>query len=211
MALLRNTRTLSIAVLLAAAVPVSAATITFEGFGLSRDVGYQHQGDNENGPAGQMNITIDGSPFIAYCVDLDNDAPGQWEAQLLPVNVINGGLAIAYLFDTFSAGVDTDNKAAALQVAIWEVLDDSPGVLDLSLNDFRYFTDSQGQTANVLAQAQIYLNAIPAPPVLANYVAQSVIVFSSTVDQAQHMIVPEPTSMSILALGAMLVLRRNRR
>lgn len=192
-------------------MPASAATITFEGFGLSRDVGYQHLGNNENGPAGQMNITIDGSPFIAYCVDLDNDAPNQWDAQLLPVNVINGGLAIAYLYDTFAAGVSTHNQAAALQVAIWEVLDDSPGVLDLTADDFRYFTASQSQTANVLTQAQIYLSAIPAPPVLATYVPQSVIVYSSAVDQAQHMIVPEPTSMSILALGAMLVLRRNRR
>lgn len=211
MALLRSTKTLSIALLLAAVVPASAATITFEGFGLSRDVGYQHDGNNENGPAGQMNITIDGSPFIAYCVDLDNDAPGQWEAQLLPVNVINGGLAIAYLFDTFAAGVSSNNEAAALQVSIWEVLDDSPGIFDLSADDFRYFTASQGQSANVLAQAQIYLNAIPAPAVLANYIPQSVIVYSSAVDQAQHMIVPEPTSMSILAIGAMLVLRRNRR
>lgn len=211
MALWRRTKALSIALLLAGALPVSAATITFEGFGLSRDVGYQHDGNNENGPAGQMNITIDGSPFIAYCVDLDNDAPGQWQAQLLPVNVINGGLAIAYLFDTFAAGVTTNNQAAALQVAIWEVLDDSPGVLNLSADNFRYFTASQSQTANVLSQAQIYLNAIPAPAVLANYVPQSVIVFSSAIDQAQHMIVPEPTSLSVLALGAMLVLRRNRR
>lgn len=206
----KQIKTIAIAIVLACSSGSSAAIITFEGYVLSRDVNYQHNAVFEtNQSAGQMSITLDGAPFIAYCVDLDNDAPSQWQATLQPVSVINGGKAIAYLFDHFAAGVTTDNQAAALQVAIWEVVDDSPGVLNLTADHFRFTAASQGQFANVMAQAVIYLAAIPAD--LTNYFPQSFIIHSSVANQAQHLIVPEPASLSILAVGAMFVLRRSRR
>ena len=193
------------ALVLASAVSAPAAVITFDGFtSLSVDVNYTHQGVTEHGPAGQMMLTIDGTPFIGYCVDLDNDAPNTWTATLEPVSVISNGIKIAYLFDTFAGGVTTMTETAGLQVAIWEVLDDGAGTLNLLADNFR-----ANSPASVRNQAQLYLNAIPAD--LSGYVPQSLIVFSSAIDQAQHMIVPEPGSIAGLILGAAMVLRRTRR
>lgn len=191
---------------LLAAGPATAATITFEGFGYSRQVTYFHDSPpNETGFAGEMLLTIDGTPYTGYCVDLDNDAPNTWTASIEPVSVINGGNAIAWLFDTFATTVNSDTKGAGLQVAIWEVLDDWGGTLDLSAGNFRLISPNAVKT-----QAQTYLSALPSPAFLATYVPQSFIVFSSAFDQAQHMITPEPASIVGLALAA-LALRRKRR
>jgi len=201
-------KAIAVAIAIASAAPASAAVITFEGHLLSRNVNIFHEVlPNRSETAGQMSLTIDGSPFIGYCVDLDNDAPNTWDATLEPVTSIDNGVMIAWLFDTFAAGVTTNNEAAGLQVAIWEVLDDGDTALNLSAGDFRL--NVPASPAAVQTQAQIYLNAIPAD--LSGYLPQSIIVFSSEVDQAQHMIVPEPSSIAGLILGAAIALRRSRR
>lgn len=191
-----------------------AVTVNFLGHTAnSRQVNFSHFGDVRNNEyAGEMNITVDGQPFIAYCVDLDNDAPNSWQASIMPVNVINGGKAIGWLYDNFASTVTTPNQGAALQLAIWEVLDDSPGVLDVNLNNFKFLGSTPGgQFNNIRNLAINYLSALPAPAVLAAYVPQSVIVFSTQVNTAQHMIIPEPSSLSALALGALILIRRRSR
>jgi len=201
-------KALAVALIVACAAPSYAAVITFEGHGLSEDVNIFHNVlPNRDEIAGQMNITINGAPFIAYCVDLDNDAPNTWDATLEPVTIINNGIMIAWLFDNLAAGVNTTIQAAGLQVAIWEVLDDGAGVLDLNNGNFRL--NVPPTAVAIQTQAQAYLNLIPAD--LSGYVPQSIIVFSSEVDKAQHMIVPEPSSIAALLIGAALCLRRSRR
>jgi len=188
--------------------PASAAVITFEGHGLSENVNIFHEVlPNRAEIAGQMNLTINGAPFVGYCVDLDNDAPNTWDASLEPVTVIDNGIMIAWLFDNLAAGVTTSIQAAGLQVAIWEVLDDGAGVLDLNTGDFRL--NVPPTNVAIRNQANAYLAMLP--PDLTGYVPQSIIVFSSEVDKAQHMIVPEPSSIAGLLMGAALLLRRNRK
>lgn len=213
MSLAKQITTLSIATILATSVQASAATVQFLGHtAFSRQVDFEHNGDFRNDEyAGEMNITVDGQPFIAYCVDLENDAPSSWQANLLPVTVINGGKAISWLYDNYVGTVDSANKGAALQLAIWEVLDDSPGSLDLDVDDFKFQGSiPAGQFNNIKTLAAGYLASIPSPAFLATYVPNSVIVFSAQVNTAQHMIIPEPTSLSILGLGALMVMRRKR-
>lgn len=72
--------------------------------------------------------TVNPSPFNAFCVDLTHTiSPGQtWDVFMtrLPDGGLNQSGRIAYLYTTFADGLVSNDDAAGLQLAIWDLLVD---------------------------------------------------------------------------------------
>lgn len=206
------------AIVLGSAAAALGDTIEFLGMGRSQYLNIRHDGASSNEYVGELliNKTQGGvtTPMTAYCVDLDNGALSQWTATKQPTSIIDTwastgtALKIAFLFDAYSATATTNTKAAALQAAIWELLDDSAGVLDVRAGDFRLI-GTNSTTNAVAAQAATYLAAIPAN--LSGYTPSSYVIYSDAAPRSQHMIVPEPGSLILLALAIPAAAMRRRR
>lgn len=209
---------------LAAALVVGLASqsfadqIQFKGFGLSDQFTIMHNGNTSTEYAGQLrvNVTQNGvtNSFDAYCVDLDNDIVNKWTATKQPDTIIDNwtasgvGRRVGFLYDTFSAGVDTNLKAAALQAAIWEILDDGPTSLDIRNGDFKLM-GNDAKTNAIATQAAAYLAALPANVEMYN--PGSYVLYSDNNPRSQHLIVPEPGSLILLGMAIpMSILRRRR-
>jgi len=183
---------------------VGAAQVTFHGFGYKKKVNFVHNGSMMGVRAGQFLIDIDGVDAVAYCVDLDHRLKSVWEADIAPVGIINGGLAAAYLYDHFADTVSSNVEAAALQVSLWEVVDDYGSGLDLWSGAFQMIGPG-----DVATQAETYLSAIPGD--LSGYVTPSYILDSGDCPRSQDLIVPEPATLALIGLGCIPVVRRKRR
>ncbi|MEK6642374.1 MAG: PEP-CTERM sorting domain-containing protein [Planctomycetota bacterium] len=186
-----------------AASASQASVIQYTGLGFNSQVQVVHNGTTLNVHAGQINIKIDSTPFVAFCVDMDHSIKSDWLAGSDPVASITGGVAAAYLYDTFKAGVTDNIKGAALQIAIWEVVDDFGGSLSLANGDFKFST-----AGDILNQANAYLAAIPGN--LAGYITNSYVLKSGWDPRSQNLIVPEPGTLIALMLGLPLFVMRRR-
>lgn len=197
---IRLTSTMFALAALCFASQLQASEIEFLGMGLHRSVDYRHNG-NHSAQAGELLIEFGGDPYTAYCVDLDNAIKDTWDADFEPVSFINGGIQVAYLYDMFASLVSTNTEAAGLQVAIWEVVQDFGGALDLSHGDFKLTSPSSVRTA-----AQGFLDALPAD--LSGYSTSSYILAAGgdRCQESQHLIVPEPATLVMLGLGLPLFL-----
>jgi len=159
-------------------------------------------------------VTADGVPQNALCVDIQNGMEPQWFATFEPVTVLdnvygqnppltNAGKAVGYLFDNFFPTLTDDTSVAGLQAAIWEILDDF-GNLDLNGGTFRV----KGPPAVVTA-AQGYLDSLNGVDLNA-YNPASWVVFSGNDPRVQHLIVPEPSAIALLGIGLAFAMRRRR-
>lgn len=180
----------------------NATLIDYNGMGFKSSINYKLDGNSKSVNAGQLLIDFDGKDEIAYCVDLRHGIKSEWHATFKDVSYINGGKAAAFLFDTFAAAVDSNLKAAALQVAIWEVVEDF-GSINLSSGAFKLLT-----TGSIATLAQSYLSVIPAN--LSNYNTDAYIIKSGSYPRSQHLIVPEPGTLIAILAGLPLVFRRRR-
>lgn len=180
----------------------NATLIDYNGMGFKSSINYKLDGDPKSVKAGQLLIDFDGKDEIAYCVDLRHTIKSEWQATFVNVDFINGGKAAAFLFDTFAAAVDSNLKAAALQVAIWEVVEDYSSI-NLGSGNFKLTT-----TGSIATLAQSYLSVIPAN--LSNYNTDAYIIKSGSNPRSQHLIVPEPGTLIAILAGLPLVFRRRR-
>lgn len=200
----RNTRIAIVALGLAViASPALAEQISFNGMGLYESVSYKLDGSSKTTKAGQLLVDFGGEDYAAYCVDLRHAIKNDWSADFEPVSSFSGGKAAAFLYDTFATTVTTNIQAAALQVAIWEVVEDW-STINLFGGDFK-FTKSSAVT-NL---AQSFLNALPGD--LSNYVTTSFILESGNSPRSQNLIVPEPATVAALLLGLPILLRGRRK
>jgi hypothetical protein len=188
-------------VVVVTAVSASAASVEYVGLGRFSSVDIYHNGNTATVKAGELNVKVDTIPLVAFCVDLDHSVKPAWSANEVPVTAILGGKAAAYLYDTFRPLVSDNTTAAALQVAIWEVIDDPTGPYDLGAGNFRLFG-----AASIATQANTYLAAIPGD--LSGYVTPSYILDSVSYPYSQDLIVPEPGTLMALMLGLPLFLAR---
>ncbi len=198
---IRIASTMFAVVAICLASQLQAAEIEFNGMGLNKRVDFTHNGDHR-ARAGELMVEFDDQEYTAYCVDLDHRMKDKWDADFEPVSFINGGIQVAYLYDMFASMVSTNVEAAALQVAIWEVVEDFGGAIDLAHGDFKL----RGHDG-IRAVAQGYLDTLPGD--LSGYATTSFILASGDCPRSQNLIVPEPTTLAMLGLGLpMLWVRR---
>lgn len=166
--------------LLLAASAASASTLTVTGLGfgqavplyLHADTNAPDPGVNESSYAYQIKVTIDGIPTIAMCVDLfTNIGYGLYNTDAMPVNTMTWGPRVAWLYDNFGRFAVSAEQAAAVQVAIWDIIHDNGNGLDTGNIQFQasapsslrlaangFVTNSLGQSST---HAFLYHNVVP--------------------------------------------------
>ncbi len=186
------------------AFEANAGNVTYNGLGFKKNVKIQHYGSQMNVAAGQILLTYEGKDYEAFCVDMDHVIKNSWTGSFEPISFLTNGLAAAYLYDTYAADVSSDLEGAALQVAIWEVIDDFGGTLDVTSGNFQLLNRS-----DVGNLAQSMLDAMPQS--LNNYSTNAWIIESGEAPRSQHQIVPEPGALLLMATALPLFLTNKRR
>lgn len=190
-------------------VPVLAgsasADMIFRGMGLKSTVKVHAPGMNVLAYAGELLVEYGGQNYAGYCVDIYQHAASgpvnEWD-----VEDLNNGDMVAYLYEHHTGEVDTGLEAAALQVAIWEVLTEDEG---------NPFNASAGcfhitQNKHVAKKANEWLADLPD----SYHTSFDLVVLQSDTRQdilvSGGPVVPEPATWSLLAFGAVALLRRRR-
>ena len=152
---------------------------------------------------GQLGIWIDTVyDIMAYCA-----APGitlltgPTDVNAVPETLFNEGQRLAWIYNFYNPSVTQGWEAAAVQVAIWEIILDSTD--DLSAGRFRYSAD-----------AQIRSRAIAILAASANQSGDGVVFwvptngpsFSQTLLSADPTPTPEPPAFILGAAGLLLLL-----
>ncbi|MBL8210723.1 MAG: hypothetical protein JNK87_08430 [Bryobacterales bacterium] len=110
-----------------------ASTLTVTGLGFGEQVplyinavtNSPNPGTNENEYAYQIKVTIDGIPAIAMCVDLfTNISYATYNTDAMPVNTMTWGPRVTWLYENFGRFAVTSEQAAAVQIAIWDIVHD---------------------------------------------------------------------------------------
>jgi hypothetical protein len=169
--------------------------------------------------AGEIYLTSgSSSPFIAYCLSLMYKMEDHQVVDYLPLSTISSpadpevdpgsGAKVAWLLNTYAPGVDNDDKGAALQLSIFEVLYDSTSPnYDLSSGQFKVLSVPDSA---ILTLASTYLGSIGSNTSEAYWLNTSN--NSDFMGQDLGRAVPEPASFLLLGsgLGALCLSLRRR-
>lgn len=158
--------------------------------------------------AGSLKFKVDGVDTITLCGDLTTQMTGSGPWTVTKVQTSTQGAKFekaGRLVTSFFADALSDNtKAAALQLAIWEVLHETSGTFDLASGAVQ-LDSSTSNYATLLTKANAYDATIASTGDAWRYVS------NSGGFQGQLSPVPEPASLAILGVGAMALLRRRRK
>lgn len=101
-------------------------------------------------------VTRDGSSYLAYCVDLFTTIGFNTYQNSTgsPDTYLNGGRA-AWLFETYSGLVRSNDDAAALQVALWDVVHDGGDGLGTGVIRLGTSETALGVAANSLVASSL--------------------------------------------------------
>ena len=149
-------------------VTANAATLTYQSNAMGANATISNHGASQNVFAGLYTVGLTGGPadyptqFNSFCVDLEHSMStgNAWDVDLTPIPDagLNNSGRLAYLYTTYSTTVTTDEDAAGLQMAAWDILVD--GGDGLSIGNFqasnvsdsavaaanKFITDSDGKT-----------------------------------------------------------------
>lgn len=175
--------------------PVLGSYMTYNGMGLNSQVRIHADGTLADGlkiGAGQLRVNYENWDYLAYCVDLDHYAKSA-DVIELDMSSINNGDLVAYLYDTCAAGVNSGVKAAALGVAMWEVVYETDVTFDAGTG---YFTISENQ--DVLDEANDLLASLGSIP--SSYTPSNGLMVLHG-DKVQDVVTPEPSTLGLLGVG----------
>ncbi len=196
------------AVLCLAASAASGEVMTYNGMGLREIVNVHAPSVNLRAYAGQMKIEYEGIQYNSYCVDIYQHAATADDFEPLPIDTLNNGELVAYLHQTYGQ-VTNATQAAALQVAIWELINEpAANGLDVSRGDFRVNGNNDVTDA---ASVMLESLAVAEAPRYQYYVLHSDTKQDMLMPTSTPVPVPEPASIAILAAGAGLNLLRRKR
>lgn len=209
--------------MLAATVAPATALPTLDiigtGKGKNTKISLNFGSDFDSVFSGELNLELvtgmGTTQFRGFCTDADLRAPGgSWGVSILDTNSLHpNGSRIAYLVNKYLPGITasgTNDEGRALQLAIWELSEESSGTFDLSGGSFRASeTNGNPLSAATLNWTQTYLADIGTGvgPFYASNLNSSGRQFSQNMVTA----VPEPASIAAIGFGLAAVLRRRRR
>jgi hypothetical protein len=154
-----------------------------------------------------------GPAVTTYCVDLFQELTTPQDVIVgTTAGIVTGaqdaGAKVAWLLNTFAPLVSTGVQAAALQVAIWESLYDNDH--NLATGIFQLVTDSTAYTGaakaqKIASQANDYLNQLYLPGGGYNTSSATWLhAIEPSGGQDQITTTPEPSSVMLLGIGALL-------
>lgn len=195
----RTNVVLTVAVLAAILLSASAQAtwMTYNGTALKRAVTIHHP-DLASGKrvyAGQLKIDYNGKSYVTYCVDVLQTIKS-YEGADDAITSLNNGQVVSWLYENYAPSVATDDEAAALQVAIWEVVNELNNPFDVQSGDF-YLTDTRTE---VITKANQILTDIELPT---DFDPSQWLVTNA---DYQDVIIPEPATMLTLGLGSFIFL-----
>lgn len=194
--------------LAACGVTLSASPLTYTGGGLGSAVTVSANGQNATVFAGQLNVTLDGNSMIAFCVDFFAPLRRQtYDNVTGPVSNYNNGGRAAWILETYARSLTSNEQAAAVQLALWDVVHDQGNGLGAgsfalvanAANTLRMAADAivQASANHTSSNATILYNTSPATGAK----AQTLIVTHGEPCSD----VPEPSTYAMLGLGAGLI------
>jgi len=151
-------------------------------------------------------VNLGGAPYIAYCVDLFTEIGfATYNTTVGDVSTYSHGGRLAWVYSTYAPGVTTNDEAAAIQLALWDIVHDdgdglSAGNIQVAptysttvitrANDIIAASLGQSSTnASFLHNASLSTGA-PAQTLITAYAAQ----------------VPEPSTTALIGLGGTLTM-----
>jgi len=168
-------------------------------------------GRNFRTSAGQVKLRYQDVDYLGHCVDVF-DYSGSAEVTEASYTTLRNGDEIAYLFETNSPGITSREQAAGLQVAIWELLYENNTTLDFNLDsgNFKITNNNVIDDANGMLdymRANMPDNYLPTLDllVLRTPCKQDMLIGRNTP------VIPEPATVTLLAIGGLLILKRRRR
>jgi hypothetical protein len=176
-----------------------------------------------------IELLPDATNFVTFCIEpREGISAGQnytWEVEPLSNGTTSiGGMGVAKAelireligreYATWGSTL-TAVRAAAIQIAIWEIVEENSGSLNVQTGNIRF---RNGSISNLLDVAQSMLNALDGTGPKAQYLyaltnptAQDIIV-KAIPNGVPDIVAPEPASFAMLGIGlfALGVLRRKR-
>ncbi|MCK4886272.1 MAG: PEP-CTERM sorting domain-containing protein [Planctomycetes bacterium] len=153
--------------------------------------------------AGELDVTYGGVDYMGYCVDVMQGLGDYDVTVLLPTS--DPLLTASYLYETEHSNVSSNVAAAALQVAIWEIISENYGAYGYDVTDSTSNFYIANNTAVSLA-ANNLLNGLAVP--IGYSPAISTKVLASTV--GQDVMVPEPSTIILLGLGGLFFMKKRK-
>jgi hypothetical protein len=153
--------------------------------------------------AGELDVTYDGADYMGYCVDIMQSLGDYGVTELAPLS--GSLLKASYLYETEHNNVSSNVAAAALQVAIWEIISEDYGVYGYDVTDSTSNFYIANNT-NVSLAANNLLNGLAVP--ISYSPAISTKVLASAV--GQDIMVPEPSTIILLGLGGLFFMKRQK-
>jgi hypothetical protein len=154
---------------------------------------------------GPMKATFNSTQFDAYCVDLDhwNTPTAQYRVNAQSTNNLRNGARAAYLYNTFASSVDSKEKGAALQLAIWDIVTDNGDGFAAGSFKANHLSNS------VASMAQNLITQSAGQGSVATYF--KAVSHGANCDINQNMMGPVPEPGTMLAMGAGLAAFLKRR